>query len=106
MSYLAFGQSNMEGFPGIDAGDKEDDGERDGFPVAASAGFAVGQSITVGTGADQQAATIAQVQGGRRGARLTVTGRSTSLMRRVHRWPAAASRWRRRSRGTIPAARG
>lgn len=43
MSYLAFGQSNMEGFPGIDAGDKEDDGERDGFPVAASAGFAVGQ---------------------------------------------------------------
>lgn len=47
MSYLAFGQSNMEGFPGIEAGDKEDDGERDGFPVAASAGFAVGQSITV-----------------------------------------------------------
>ena len=32
------------------------------IPVAASAGFAVGQSITVGTGADQQAATIAQVR--------------------------------------------
>jgi len=43
MSYLASGQSNIEGFPGIEAGDKE------------------------------EAATIAQVQGGRGGARLTVT---------------------------------
>jgi hypothetical protein len=30
--YLAFWQSNMEGFPGIEAADKEDDGERDGHP--------------------------------------------------------------------------
>ena len=43
------------------------------IPVAASAGFAVGQSISAGTGADPEAATIAQVQGGRGGARLTVT---------------------------------
>ena len=106
MWYLAFGQSNMEGVPGIEAGDKEDDGERDGHPGRRLRRLRRGPVNDRRTGADQQAATIAQVQGGRRGARLTVTGRSTSLMRRVHRWPAAASRWRRRSRGTIPAARG
>jgi hypothetical protein len=43
------------------------------IPVAATAGFVVGQSITIGSGANQEAATIALVQGGRGGARITVT---------------------------------
>jgi hypothetical protein len=43
------------------------------IPVAATAGFVVGQSITVGSGANQETATIALVQGGRGGARITVT---------------------------------
>jgi len=33
----------------------------------------VGQSITIGSGANQETATIALVQGGRSGARITVT---------------------------------
>jgi non-reducing end alpha-L-arabinofuranosidase len=43
------------------------------IPVAATTGFAVGQAITVGSGANQETATIALVQGGRGGARITVT---------------------------------
>jgi hypothetical protein len=43
------------------------------IPVAATAGFVVGQSITIGSGANQETATIALVQGGRGGARITVT---------------------------------
>ena len=43
------------------------------IPVAATAGFVVGQSITIDSGADQETATIVQVQGGRGGARITVT---------------------------------
>ncbi len=43
------------------------------IPVAATAGFVVGQSITIDSGANQETATIAQVQGGRGGARITVT---------------------------------
>jgi hypothetical protein len=43
------------------------------IPVESAAGFAVGQSITIDSGADQETATIAVVQGGRGGARITVT---------------------------------
>jgi hypothetical protein len=43
------------------------------IPVAATAGFVVGQSITIDSGANQETATIALVQGGRGGARVTVT---------------------------------
>jgi hypothetical protein len=43
------------------------------IPVAATAGFGVGQSITIDSGANQETATIATVQGGRGGARITVT---------------------------------
>jgi hypothetical protein len=43
------------------------------IPVAATAGFVVGQSITIDSGANQENATIALVQGGRGGARITVT---------------------------------
>jgi hypothetical protein len=43
------------------------------IPVAATAGFVVGQSITIDSGANQETATIALVQGGRGGARITVT---------------------------------
>lgn len=43
------------------------------IPVAATAGFVVGQSITIDDGANQETATIALVQGGRGGARITVT---------------------------------
>jgi non-reducing end alpha-L-arabinofuranosidase len=43
------------------------------IPVAATTGFVVGQSITIDSGANQETATIALVQGGRGGARLTVT---------------------------------
>jgi hypothetical protein len=43
------------------------------IPVAATAGFVVGQSIAIGIGANQETATIALVQGGRGGARITVT---------------------------------
>ena len=74
-------------------------------PVAAPAGFAASQSITVGTGADQEAATIAQVQGGRDGARLIVAALNVAHAA-GHRRPAAASRWRHRSRGIIPVAAG
>ena len=42
------------------------------IPVAATAGFVVGQSITIDSGANQETATIALVQGGRGGARITV----------------------------------
>jgi hypothetical protein len=42
-------------------------------PVAATGGFVVGQSITIDSGASQETATVAQVQGGRGGARITVT---------------------------------
>jgi hypothetical protein len=43
------------------------------IPVAATAGFVVGQSITIDGGANQETAAIALVQGGRGGARITVT---------------------------------
>jgi hypothetical protein len=43
------------------------------IPVAATAGFVVGQSITIDSGANQETAIIALVQGGRGGARITVT---------------------------------
>jgi hypothetical protein len=43
------------------------------IPVAATAGFVVGQSITIDSGTNQETATIALAQGGRGGARLTVT---------------------------------
>ncbi len=43
------------------------------IPVAATAGFVAGQSITIGSGANQETATVALVQGGRGGARITVT---------------------------------
>jgi hypothetical protein len=43
------------------------------IPVAATAGFVVGQSITIDNGASQETATVALVQGGRGGARITVT---------------------------------
>jgi len=43
------------------------------IPVAATAGFVVGQSITIDSGANQETATIGVVQGGRGGARITVT---------------------------------
>ena len=43
------------------------------IPVAATGGFVVGQSITIDSGANQETATIALVQGGRGGARITVT---------------------------------
>jgi hypothetical protein len=43
------------------------------IPVAAAVGFVVGQSITIDSGAGQETATIALVQGGRGGARVTVT---------------------------------
>jgi predicted thioesterase len=43
------------------------------IPVAATAGFVVGQSITIDSGASQETATIGVVQGGRGGARITVT---------------------------------
>jgi hypothetical protein len=43
------------------------------IPVAATAGFVVGQSITIDSGANQETATIAAVQGGRGGARITAT---------------------------------
>ena len=41
--------------------------------VAATGGFVAGQSITIGSGASRETATIAAVQGGRGGARITVT---------------------------------
>jgi hypothetical protein len=41
--------------------------------VAATAGFVVGQLITIDSGANQETATIALAQGGRGGARITVT---------------------------------
>jgi len=43
------------------------------IPVAATVGFVVGQSVTIDSGANQETATIAVVQGGRGGARVTVT---------------------------------
>ena len=43
------------------------------IPVAATAGFAVGQAISIDSGANQENAVIAAVQGGRGGARITVT---------------------------------
>jgi hypothetical protein len=43
------------------------------IPVVATAGFVVGQPITIDSGANQESATVALVQGGRGGARLTVT---------------------------------
>ena len=43
------------------------------IPVAATGGFVVGQSITIDSGANQETTTIALVQGGRGGARITVT---------------------------------
>ena len=43
------------------------------IPVAATAGFAAGQSITIDSGVSQETATIALLQGGRGGARITVT---------------------------------
>jgi non-reducing end alpha-L-arabinofuranosidase len=43
------------------------------IPVTATAGFVVGQSITVDSGANEETATITQIQGGRGGARVTVT---------------------------------
>ena len=43
------------------------------IPVAATAGFVAGQSITIDSGAAEETATIALVQGGRGGARITVT---------------------------------
>ena len=43
------------------------------IPVAATGGFAVGQSIAIGSGANQETTTIAAVQGGRGGARITLT---------------------------------
>jgi non-reducing end alpha-L-arabinofuranosidase len=43
------------------------------IPVAATAGFVAGQSITIDSGANQETATIALAQGGRGGARLTLT---------------------------------
>jgi hypothetical protein len=43
------------------------------IPVAATVGFVVGQSITIDSAANQETATIAVVQGGRGGARVTVT---------------------------------
>jgi len=54
------------------------------IPVAATAGFVVGQSITIDGGASQETATIAAVQGGRGGARVTLT----SPLRMAH--PAGA----------------
>jgi hypothetical protein len=42
------------------------------IPVAATAGFVVGQSITIDSGASQEIANVAALQGGRGGARLTV----------------------------------
>ena len=44
------------------------------IPVASTGGFVVGQSIAIDSGATQETATIAVVQGGRGGARITVTG--------------------------------
>jgi len=41
--------------------------------VAATAGFVAGQLITIDSGANQESATIALAQGGRGGARITVT---------------------------------
>ena len=43
------------------------------IPVAATAGFVAGQSITIDSGANQETATIALAQGGRGGARITLT---------------------------------
>ena len=43
------------------------------IPVASTAGFVVGQSITIDAGANEETAAISQVQGGRGGARITVT---------------------------------
>jgi hypothetical protein len=43
------------------------------IPVAATAGFAVGQSITIDSGTNQETTSIALVQGGRGGARITLT---------------------------------
>jgi hypothetical protein len=43
------------------------------IPVAATAGFVVGQPITIDSGANQETAIIALAQGGRGGARITVT---------------------------------
>jgi hypothetical protein len=43
------------------------------IPVVAAAGFVAGQAITIGSGASQETATVALVQGGRGGARITVT---------------------------------
>jgi hypothetical protein len=43
------------------------------IPVAATGGFVVGQSITIDSGANLETAIIALVQGGRGGARITVT---------------------------------
>gem|GEM_PF-2280033 len=43
------------------------------IPVAAAAGFSVGQTITIGEGADAEDAAVSLIQGGRGGARITVT---------------------------------
>jgi hypothetical protein len=43
------------------------------IPVSATGGFVVGQSITIDSGTNQESATISLVQGGRGGARITVT---------------------------------
>ena len=49
------------------------------IPVAATAGFVVGQSITIDNGANRETATIALVQGGRGGARIAVTAPLTII---------------------------
>jgi hypothetical protein len=43
------------------------------IPVAAAAGFSVGQTITIGEGAGAEDAVVSLIQGGRGGARITVT---------------------------------
>jgi hypothetical protein len=42
------------------------------LPVATRAGFVAGQSITVGSGTNQEPASIAAIRGGRGEARITV----------------------------------
>lgn len=43
------------------------------IPVASTVGFSAGQTITIGDGADAEDAVIKLAQGGRAGARITVT---------------------------------
>jgi len=43
------------------------------IPVVIGAGFSVGQTITIGDGADAENAVVSAIQGGRGGARITVT---------------------------------